>query len=244
MVADIYTGAIWRVAIEDESVTRAYQHAFGVNSAEVDSTGAIWFTQSTENTAGAASQSRMFAAVDKPIADGGLYRIALPGADGVHSAAELVAGGLTFANGLAVDENRGAIYLAETMADRVVGYRVDFKTGALSDRRIVAQILTPDNLKLDDEGRLWVASPLGNEIAVVDPESGIAKTVFRAATADSERVVTEWRRRVAAGEPGLELFTPDVWAPLPGAITSVILAPERGPVYVSGLGDALLKLDR
>ena len=42
----------------------------------------------------------------------------------------------------------------------------------------------------------------------------------------------------------LDLFAPDMWSPLPGGVTGVILTPGGGPVYVSGLGDALVKLDR
>ncbi len=42
----------------------------------------------------------------------------------------------------------------------------------------------------------------------------------------------------------MELFTPAVWAPLPGFITGVIISPGRGPVYLTGLGDALVRLTR
>jgi hypothetical protein len=42
----------------------------------------------------------------------------------------------------------------------------------------------------------------------------------------------------------MELFTPAVWAPLPGAITGVIISPGGGPVYLTGLGNALVKLPR
>ncbi|MEX0645444.1 MAG: SMP-30/gluconolactonase/LRE family protein [Parvularculaceae bacterium] len=239
LVADVYTGAVWRVDVEDETVTRVYQHEFGVNSAEADTTGAIWFTQSTQNSGGADTEARMFAAIDRPMGDGALYRI---GPSGTQAA--LVAAGFNYANGVAVDEKRGAVYLAETMGDRVIGYRADFKSGAVSDRHIVAEVLTPDNLKLDEEGGLWVASPLANEILVVNPDSGKSRSVFRAATPENDQIAAEWRRRVTAGEPALELFTPSTWAPLPGALTSVILAPGDGPIYVGTLGNALLKLER
>jgi sugar lactone lactonase YvrE len=243
LVADIYSGAIYRVATAGGETTLAYKHRFGVNSAERDSTGAIWFTQSTENPDGPQSETRMFAAIDRPIGDGALYRIAPPGEGEMASEAELILGDLDYANGLAIDEKRGEIYIAETMADQVSALQVDFAKGAVKGRRVVAEILTPDNLKLDEAGRLWVASPLRNEIVVVWPETGEARSVFRAQSAGNDRIAAEWRRRRKADAPTLNLFTPEVWAPLPGAITSVILA-EDGPVYVGGLGDALLKLDR
>jgi len=34
-----------------------------------------------------------------------------------------------------------------------------------------------------------------------------------------------------------------MWAPMPGLLTGIILTPGGGPVYVSGLGDALIRLD-
>jgi hypothetical protein len=37
---------------------------------------------------------------------------------------------------------------------------------------------------------------------------------------------------------------PDMWQPVPGALTGVILSPGGAPVYLSGLGDALVELDR
>ena len=135
------------------------------------------------------------------------------------------------------------MYLSETMADRVLGFKVDLSTGALSERRVVAEMLTPDNIEQDDSGRLWVASPIRNEVVVIDPESGEIQSVFRPENADNDRIVAEWRRRGEAGEPRLDLLTPEMWAPMPGLLTGIILTPGGGPVYVSGLGDALIRLD-
>ncbi|MFN0023728.1 MAG: SMP-30/gluconolactonase/LRE family protein [Parvularculaceae bacterium] len=244
LVADIYTGAIWRTSVAEETTTLMYQHEFGANSAERDSTGALWFTQSTINRAGPDSEAGMFAAIDKPAPDGALYRIAAPGADGPEGEPRLMADSLHFANGLAIDERRGALYLAETMRNRVVAYPLDLAAGALGERRDFAQILTPDNLKLDEDGNLWVASPIRNEILVIDPDTDEARSVFRAATPDNDRIAAEWRRRGDAGEPMLSVMTPELWLPMPGLATSVILTPGRGPVYIGTLGDALVKLDR
>ena len=35
LVADIFTGAIWRVDTRDQAVTRVHQHEFGVNAARL-----------------------------------------------------------------------------------------------------------------------------------------------------------------------------------------------------------------
>jgi len=242
LVADIFTGAIYRANVESGATKRIYLHPFGVNSAHTDSTGAIWFSQSTENS-GPESEARMFAAVDIPLSDGALYRIAPPSSDAAQTSAEIKVEGLDFANGFFIDEECGELYLSETMADRVLGFKVDLSTGALSERRVVAEMLTPDNIEQDDSGRLWVASPIRNEVVVIAPESGEIQSVFRPENADNDRIAADWRRRGEAGEPRLDLLTPEMWAPMPGLLTGIILTPGGGPVYVSGLGDALIRLD-
>jgi len=244
LVADIYTGAIWRTNVADETTSLVYQHPFGVNAAERDSSGAIWFTQSTTNRAGPDAETGMFGAIDRPTPDGALYRIAPIGEGGAVAAATLVADGLLFANGLAIDESRGMLYLAETNRNKVSAYPLDVAAGTLGERRDLLAVQAPDNLKLDEHGRLWVVSPVRTEILVVDPDSGASQSVFRNSTPDSEGIAAEWARRHAAGEPLLALMTPDLWAPMPGLATSAILTPGDGPVYIGTLGDALVKLDR
>jgi sugar lactone lactonase YvrE len=243
LVADIFTGAIYRVNTESEQVELAYQHEFGANAARSDSSGAIWFTQSTENT-GPDSEARMFAAVDMRSLDGALFRVAPPGDDGLRPSAELKLPGLAFGNGLAIDEARGRIYVAEVMGDRIIGYRMDVASGALSEGRVVAELPTPDNIELDTSGRLWVASPIANALLVLDPESGQWSKAFYPETAEHRAVFTEWQRRTLSGEPRLELIGPAMWSPLPGLLTGLILAPDAETVYLTGLGNTLVKLER
>lgn len=244
LVADVFTGAIYRVNLVTEATERIYTHEFGVNTAVRDSTGAIWFTQSTENRPGPDSVAQLFAPFDQNSADGALYRIAPPSSDGTSAPAKRILAGLSFANGIVIDEARSRIYLAETLGDRITAYRLSVKSGDLTEGRVLATVSGPDNLELDEHGRLWIASPVQSAVYVIDPDSGVTRTVFRVQTAASERTVAEWNRRKARREPLLELFAPDMWTPLPGAATGVILTPGGGPVYVSGLGDALVKLDR
>jgi sugar lactone lactonase YvrE len=244
LVADVFTGEIYRVNLESEATEQIYTHEFGVNTAVSDSTGAIWFTQSTENRRGPQSVARLFEPFDKYTTDGALYRIAPPSRNGTRAPARRVLSGLSFANGIAIDEARGRIYLAETLGDRITAYRLSVASGHIADPRVLATMTAPDNVELDEHGRLWIASPVTSAVYVVDPDSGATTTVFRVHTVKSERAVAEWNRRKAAREPLLELFAPDMWAPMPGAATGVILTPGGGPVYVSGLGDALMRLDR
>jgi sugar lactone lactonase YvrE len=243
LVADIFTGSLYRVDLATETTTLLYDHPFGMNYAHKDSTGAIWFTQSTENAAPDA-EKRMFAAVDVAMSDGALYRIAPAAAGKPLPAPELKLSGLNFANGFVVDETRGEIFLSETVGGHVLGLEVDVGTGVLGARRVVAVVTSPDNIEQDEDGLLWVASPMSNELLQINPDTGEVRTVFHPASAAGDGLAVEFRRRVAAGEPALELLGPDVWGPLPGLMTGVILSPGSGPIYISGLGDALVKLDR
>lgn len=244
LVADVFTGAIYRVNLQTEAVELVYAHPFGANTAIADSTGAIWFTQSAANSAGPNSEARLFEPLGNYAAEGALFRIGPPGADGVRPAPQRVIEGLLFANGIAIDEARGQFYLAETTGDQITAYRVDVAAGALSERRVLASIVTPDNVELDEAGNVWVASPVQSTVYVIDPTSGEVQTAFREATPESEAIVAEWIRRAAARQSALDLFTPALWGALPGGVTGVILTPDGGPFYVSGLGDALVKVER
>lgn len=243
LVADVLTGAIYRVNTENERVELIHQHGFGANSARRDRSGAIWFTQSTENN-GPESEARMFAAVDMPEADGALFRLTPTNDHEPMPELQRKDSGLAFANGLAIDEARGQLYVAETMADRILGYRLNTATGELSDRRVIAELPTPDNIELDASGRLWVASPIANALLVVDPDSGHWSTVFHPQSPEHERLMVEWQRRSKSGETRLELFGPEMWSPLPGLLTGMILTADEGPIYLTGLGDSLVKLER
>lgn len=244
LVADVFTGAIYRVNLDTEAVELIYTHPFGVNTAVADSTGAIWFTQSATNPAGPASEARLFEPLNNYAAEGALFRIPPPAADGSRAAPEKLIDGLMFANGVVVDEGRGQIYFAETMGDRVVAHRVSLATGALSERRVLASLVGPDNIEFDEHGNLWAASPVQSALIVIDPDTGEMRTAFRESTPETEALVAEWSRRGALREGAIELFTPALWNRLPGASTGVILTPGDGPVYVAGLGDALVKIER
>jgi sugar lactone lactonase YvrE len=244
LIADIYTGAIYRLDIETEAVERIYEHPYGLNVAVRDSTGAIWFTQSTENAPGPDTEARIFETMNSYAADGVLYRIPPAPPGGALPAPEVAADGLLFANGIVVDEARGRLYLNELTANRVVSWRLDVATGAVSDRRVLIEVPTPDNIEMDADGLLWVGSPLGGRMMVVDPDTGASHPIFWNRTEANDRIVAALLPRMAAQEPALELISPDAWAPLPGGITGVIFAPDGRTVYLTGLGDALLKLER
>jgi sugar lactone lactonase YvrE len=244
LLADVFTGAIYRVNLETEAVELIYTHPFGVNTAVADSTGAIWFTQYAANSAGPHSEERLFEPLNNYAAEGAVFRIAPPGADGARAPARRLVEGLRFANGIVIDEARGQLYFAETMGDRINAYPVSVETGELGEPRVLASLVGPDNVELDEQGDLWVASPIQSALIVIDPDTGDMRTAFRESTPESEAIVAEWSRRAAAREGALDLFTPALWGRLPGASTGMILTPGGGPVYVTGLGDALVKIER
>lgn len=242
LVADIFHGGVYRVDVTTGVTERVYRHHYGVNTAVRDSRGAIWFTQSAHNPP-ESGEARMWAAVDTPRPEGALLRLEMQDGHPVGEA-ELLVDSLFFANGLAIDEASGYLYLAETVGERVLRYRMDLATGRLSERSVFVDSVTPDNLELDGVGHLWVAAPLTNELVVVNTATGDRHSAFRVQTPAQQERVAEIRRRAKTGEPRLELFTPDLWAPLPSLITGVIVSPGDGPVYLTGLGNALVRLPR
>lgn len=242
LVSDVFRGGIYRVEIATEATEQIYQHRHGVNAVRADRFGGLWFTQSTQNHP-ERGQEELYRAMAVAIPDGALFYLP-PSEPGEPRRAVELAGGFRFANGLALDETAGTLYLAETLGGGVLRFRVDVASGQVSEPTVVVDAVGPDNLELDRHGRLWIAYPVQSEIVVFDPATDEAESVFRIATPESDRLVATIEERVRAGTPWLDLLGPDLWAPGPGLITGLILSPEGGPVYVTGLGDALIRLPR
>ena len=240
LVADVFGGAIYRVEIASGATERVYRHQYGINTAVRDSKFAIWFTQSAHNTP-EEGEPRLWAAVEVARPEGALYRI--PFQEGKPGTAQLLVDSLLLANGLALDEGAGYLYVAETTGGRVLRFRVDVNAGTVSERSVFVDSTAVDNLELDGGGNLWMAVPLTNELLVVNTGTGARHSAFRLHTPEQAAIVAEFMRRGETNSPRLDLFTPELWAPLSAPITGVIVGPA-GPVYATGLGNALLKLNR
>jgi len=242
LVADIFHGGIYRVTVATGETVRVYQHRYGVNTAVRDSRGAIWFTQSAHNTP-EEGEARMWASVDIPAPEGALLRLGMEG-DRLEEQAEVVVDSLYYANGVVIDEASGHLYVAETIGGRVWRYRVDLDSGQLSDRSVFVDGVEPDNLELDGEGHLWIALPLSNGLLMVDTDTGAQHLAFSSVTPAQQETTAEFLRRGESRTPRLELLTPALWEPLPGLVTGLIVSPGGGPIYLTGLGNALVRLPR
>ncbi len=239
ITADVFNGKIYKTSIKTKSTEIIYSHKYGANAAREDSTGSVWFTQSTENQ----NEERLFMALDKAIPDGALYRIPIS-KDGTLSKPELILKNLYFANGFYIDEKRNKLYLSEMMKNRVLSFDLDILTGSVSNQTTLAVLPTPDNMEINSEGKLWVSSPLSNQIYSVDPENGETYVVFDAQTQIGLEIMEEAIRRMELGEGFAELLTSELTGEMPGLLTGLIVGDESQPFYVANLGTALIKVSR
>jgi xylono-1,5-lactonase len=139
-------------------------------------------------------------AFDKRAGNGALYL-----AEG--SKVTRVVDGLTIANGPALDEAQGRLYLADTGISVVDVFGLDPETGALSARRRLLDFseaeVWPDGMTVDDEGMLWIAlgragavhryRPDGTLDAVIEvPTSNPTSVAFGGAGGADLYIVSSW----------------------------------------------------
>jgi sugar lactone lactonase YvrE len=241
--ADVVQGGIYRVDVATEAVELIYRHPWGVNMARADERGGIWFTQSTRN-APEHGMAGLFRSVDIPTPDGAVLYLPPAVADGATRTPIVVVEGLLFANGLVLDEAMGHLYVAETHAARVLRFKVDPATGTLTEQTTVFHGAFPDNVELDSNRRLWIALPISSQIAVLDLATGKVETVFSLLNPEKQAVIQAIEARTKQHASWLELLGPPLWHPAPGLITGMILSPHDGTVYATGLGNAIIRLER
>jgi gluconolactonase len=111
-----------------------------------------------------------------------------------------VAGGIHFANGLAVSPDGKLLYVAETKASRLLVFAIVLD-GTLGERREfvkLADILadgrhdafSPDGVRIDKHGNLFVALYNGGGLAVVDPNGKLVKRIDVPATHHTNLAIT------------------------------------------------------
>ena len=238
LTADVFSGQIYKTSVESGTTEVIYSHQFGVNTAIGDSTGAIWFTQSTQNR----TEERLFEAIARPIPDGLVYRLPPVTDDATLVKPEAVLEGLNFANGFYLDETNNRFYLSETLGHRVLSFDLNIAEGTIANQRTLTIIPSPDNMQLNHDGRLWVASPLSNQIFSIDVETGESFVVFDAQTDSGASAVLEGLRRSQLGEGIVDLLVPETIGNMPGLLTGMIIGESPESFYVANLGDALIKV--
>lgn len=207
LMSDVADGKIYRVNVATEDVEMIYDHPYGVNTIYRDKTGAIWFSQSAEST----NLGEMFQAANLPVPTGAVFRMA-----DLKSTPLKIMDSLYFANGITMDKDEKHLFVAETMMDRVHKLKIDIKTGVVKYIGVAANVGSPDNILIDKEGRLIVASPLYNQVVAIDFNNHSQHIIFDGSTKDNLKKTNEWKRRSHLGMERLELLSPDLFNPLPG----------------------------
>ena len=88
--------------------------------------------------------------------------------------ARVVAGDLSFPNGMAITPDGKTLIVAETMGHRLTAFDI-LADGGLANRRVYAQLaddVSPDGIALDAEGGVWIANPEGKHAVLRVLEGG------------------------------------------------------------------------
>jgi len=234
LMSDVSDGKIYRVNIATEAVEMIYDHPYGVNTIYRDKTGALWFSQSTQST----NMVELFNDVNIPVPHGAVFRMA-----DLNSSPVKVLDSLYFSNGIAMDKDEKNLYVCETMMDRVHRLKVDVNNGTAKYDGVVAYVGTPDNILVDQDGRLVIASPIYNQVVSIDLEKHSKHIIFDGSTEENSKVTNEWIRRSNLGMGRLEILSPNLFQPLPGLVTGMFYSQDGKTLYVSNLGNDLLKYE-
>ncbi len=134
---------------------------FTPNFPFIDFANRLWVSNSTDNP-------DIDASLRAPVPDGCLVVIA------EDRPPRIVADGICFANGVALDADENFVYVAETMHRRVLRYRIN-NDNRLSKAEVygpssLGKLGFPDGIAFDEAGNLWVAFPVANAIGFIDPQ--------------------------------------------------------------------------
>ncbi len=230
LMSDVADGKIYRINVASEEVEMIYDHPYGVNAIYRDKTGALWFSQSTEST----NMEELFRDVNLPVPHGAVFRMA-----DLKSVPVKIADSLYFANGITMDKDEKHLFVSETMMDRVHKFKVDITSGLVQYIGVAANVGSPDNLLIDQEDRLIIASPLYNQVVAIDFENHSQHVIFDGSSNENLKITNEWNRRSHLGMERLELLSPDLFFPLPGLITGMFFSNDGHTLYITNLGNDL-----
>lgn len=128
------------------------------NDLVVDSKGRVYFTDPTYGLEGR----------DADLDFSGVYLLE-PGGQ-----PRLISRDFTSPNGLAFSPDETLLYVGDSAEDRVRAYPVE-ADGTLGEGRVFCSVKTPDGMKVDTLGRLWITSADG--VAVYSPDGSRAGVV-------------------------------------------------------------------
>jgi gluconolactonase len=175
-----------------------------------DSRGRLWVSNSTD-------RQNLDAAIQRPAPDGSVVLIE-------NGMSRIVADGIYFANGVAIDPEERYLYVAETTKRDVLRFKIA-SDGALYDREVYGPALLgplgyPDGIAFDEAGNLWVTFPAWNAVGYISPEGDLVMVIE-----DPDRKVLKrptnicfgWEERKTAFIGSLDGSTiPYFQAPYPG----------------------------
>ena len=150
----------------------------------VDSRGRLWVSNST-------ARQNVDEALQRPVPDGSVILLE-------KGKARIVADGICFANGVALDPEERHLYVAETMLRRVLRFKIQ-TDGSLSHREIygpdvLAPLGFPDGIAFDEGGNLWITFPAWNAVGYLTP-----RTELEVVLEDPERKVLQRPSNICFG---------------------------------------------
>ncbi len=128
-----------------------------------------------------------------------------------------VARGLLLANGILYDRQRDRLYVAEVTGRRIRVYRVNPFSGDLVEERRIPLPFGPDNLALDEAGRLWAAGH-PNLLATARMMRDVSKPAPSAVAVVEEPASDRPRVALIYRDPGKEIPAASVAVPFGGAL--------------------------
>jgi sugar lactone lactonase YvrE len=148
-----------RVLMTEANGKRMYSPNFPF----MDSRERIWVSNST-------ARQDLAAALQSPAPDGCVVLI-----EGGNP--RIVAEGICFSNGIALDLEEKYLYVAETMMKRILRYRI-YPGGALGEPEVYGPLSLgslgyPDGIAFDETGNLWVTFPTWNAIGYIDSKGNL-----------------------------------------------------------------------
>ncbi|MCP5420761.1 MAG: SMP-30/gluconolactonase/LRE family protein [Gammaproteobacteria bacterium] len=192
-----------------------------VNFPFLDSRGRLWVSVTSR-------RRPWFLAASDPQPDGYIVRIDERGA-------QIVADGLWAANEVRMDAKEEYLYVAETMARRVIRYRVS-ENGDLGEREIPGPAdfgpgAYVDGIAFDAQGNLWVLTVLRNGLRILKPD-GELRTVFEQ---PNEPALAHLAKQIEAGALTPEDFMATAGKTIQFPTSLVFAGPDLQTAYLGSL---------